>query len=242
MKRHSISLSILLVVAAIGCAQPAAQESPELAELGATWADLFNARDMDGLLALYAEDARLLPPNSEAGSGHDFIRGGFQAMIDAGLTADLQNVEAMTSGDLGYRVGTFTLTMADGSLANKGKYVETWLRVDDRWRMSNDIFNSDLPAFGTGVALASVVHEVEDAEHWMAAWRGVQSRASTFKANGARSVRVFQSPQNPNLTGLLVEISDMTAFQAFLASEEGKAAKAEDGVKDETMRVLMEVE
>ena len=54
-------------------------------------------------------------------------------------------------------------------------------------------------------------------------------------------MRVFQSPDNPNLTGLLIDVADMDKFQAFLDGEEGTAAKAADGVKDETLQILAEV-
>jgi len=54
-------------------------------------------------------------------------------------------------------------------------------------------------------------------------------------------VRVFQNPEKPNQTGLLVDVSDMEAFQGFLDSDEGAAAKAADGVKDKGMRTYVEV-
>ena len=53
-------------------------------------------------------------------------------------------------------------------------------------------------------------------------------------------VRTFRDPKNPNLTGALLEVPDMKAFEELLASEEGQKAIAEDGLKVETMRVLEE--
>ena len=52
--------------------------------------------------------------------------------------------------------------------------------------------------------------------------------------------RNFCDPKNPNATGLLVEIPDMAKFQEFLQSDEGKSAMREDGLKVETMRMLVE--
>ncbi|MGB6641460.1 MAG: hypothetical protein WBG67_11835, partial [Thermoanaerobaculia bacterium] len=63
-----------------------------------------------------------------------------------------------------------------------------------------------------------------------------------FAEHGAPHVRVFQSPDNPNLTGLLVDVADMEAFQAMLASPEGEAAAVEDTVDFATLRVLSAVE
>ncbi len=39
---------------------------------------------------------------------------------------------------------------------------------------------------------------------------------------------------------MLLEIEDMARFKAALESEEGKQAMAEDGLKVETMRMLVE--
>ena len=85
-------------------------------------------------------------------------------------------------------------------------------------------------------------HEVEDATRWLAAWKkGAGSRHDTFRAHGAPQVRVFQDPENPKVTGLLIEVEDMKAFQEFMQSSEVERAKAADGVKSETLKLLAEV-
>jgi hypothetical protein len=85
-----------------------------------------------------------------------------------------------------------------------------------------------------------ITQEVEDADHWLAAWRGEDSRHTLFTNNGAAHVHTFQSANNPNLTGLVVAVSDMDALRVMLGSEEGLAAAAEDGVKADTLTVLTE--
>ena len=85
-----------------------------------------------------------------------------------------------------------------------------------------------------------ITHEVEDADKWLAAWSGEDSRHKLFKDNGAKHVHTFQSGDNPNLTGLVVAVADMDKFMAMLESDEGKAAAAEDGVKFDTMILLVE--
>ena len=87
-----------------------------------------------------------------------------------------------------------------------------------------------------------ITHEVEDADVWFAAWRGEDSRQNLFKENGAAHVHTLQSPDNPNLTGLVIAVSDMDALNAMLSSEEGMAAAAEDGVKTDTMIMLTQAE
>lgn len=85
-----------------------------------------------------------------------------------------------------------------------------------------------------------ITHEVEDGAHWLAAWTGPDSRHKLFKDNGAKHVHTFQDGANPNLTGLVVAVADMDKFMAMLESDEGKAAAAADGVKMDTMVLLVE--
>ena len=95
---------------------------------------------------------------------------------------------------------------------------------------------------GEGMKMTHVLitHEVEDAERWLAAWSGPDSRRKLFKANGAKHVHTFQDANNPNLTGLVVAVADMDKFMAMLESDEGQAAAAADGVKMDTMVLLVE--
>jgi len=52
--------------------------------------------------------------------------------------------------------------------------------------------------------------------------------------------RNFRDPKNPNSTGVLAEIPDMAKFEEMLKSAEGRKAMQEDGLKVETMRMLLE--
>lgn len=234
--------TLLLMFVTVACAPPAAQDSPELLANAEAWEQSLNSGDIDSIAALYAEDARLLPPNAEMAQGLDAVRAAFGEMIDAGLTGSLDTTEAMVAGDLGYRVGTYSLQAPDGSLVDRGKYIEVWRKIGGDWKISADIWNSSLPVPGTAGESIAIAHEVGDPEKWLAAWQGPDSRHALFAANGAPHVRVFQSVDNPNLTGLLVDVTDMEAFHAMLQSEEGQAAAAEDTVDFDSMQVLSEVD
>ncbi len=230
--------TLLLIVAVAACA-PAARESSELA-MDDRWEEAFNSGDADAVAALYAEDARVLPPNAELGQGRDVARAAFGEMIASGIKAQLETIEAVVAGDLGHRVGTYSLHGPDGAVLDRGKYIETWRQIDGAWQIENDIWNSDLPAPFSGTNLI-ITHEVVNADRWLAAWRGDGSRHEVFGQHGAPNVRTFQSLANPNLTGLLIDVADMDAFQAFMESPVAEQAKAEDGVKDATLRIFKEV-
>jgi uncharacterized protein (TIGR02246 family) len=206
------------------------------------WEAALNAKDIDALVELYATDARILPPNGKMQTGRDAVRAAFGGMIDAGLGGELTSIETRVVGDIGYNVGTYALT-ADGATVDTGKFIEIWHRGDDgQWRYANDIWNSDAP-----VAMAEaphshlmIVHDVDDGDHWLAAWRGDDSRHKLFEANGAAHVHAFQNPDNPNQTGLVVAVTDMDAINAMLQSEEGQAAAKADGVKMDSIVMLTE--
>ena len=237
-KLDRVTPSLLSLVVFLGaCAPTGSQESSELAATTDTWTAVLNAGDVDALAALYAEDARLLPPNGAMEQGRAAVREEFGAMIAAGLKGELSTLEALVAGDIGYKVGTYKVLGPDGSVVDRGKFIEVWRQVGGAWKIANDIWNSDMP-----VPNLLVTHNVVDADRWLAAWRGPDSRHQMFAAHGAPSVRVFQSAQDPNLTGLLIGVTDMDAFQAMLESPEGAAAKAADGVADASMRVFTEVQ
>ncbi len=87
---------------------------------------------------------------------------------------------------------------------------------------------------------AIVLHEVDNGEIWANAWRkGAGSRHEMFGKIGVKA-RTFRDPKDINVTGLILEIPDMEAFQNLLASADGQKAMAEDGLKVETLRVLVE--
>ncbi len=87
---------------------------------------------------------------------------------------------------------------------------------------------------------AIIFHDVQDGAVWARAWnQGAGSRHEMFGKIGVRC-RTFHDPQNANATGLIAEIPDMAKFQELLQSAEGQQAMREDGLKVDTMRMLLE--
>ena len=78
-------------------------------------------------------------------------------------------------------------------------------------------------------------HEVDDREHWLAS----PKREEFFGPMGI-SVRTFLDPENPSRVGLLADVPDMAAFEEAMQSQEAADAMAHDGVRPETLVVLVE--
>jgi uncharacterized protein (TIGR02246 family) len=107
----------------------------------------FAAHDAAALAAFYTENAKLLPPNSGIVQGRAAIQAYWQAAMDMGLASaqlDIQEVDAL--GDTAVEVSLYTLYLADGTVADYGKYIVVWKRVKGQWFLHRDIFNTSRPA------------------------------------------------------------------------------------------------
>ena len=78
-------------------------------------------------------------------------------------------------------------------------------------------------------------HQVDDVAHWLSSPRREEVLGSV-----ATGIRTFVNPQDPNSVGVIMDVSDMDAFQAVMESEAGAEAMAFDGVRPETVVVLVE--
>jgi hypothetical protein len=78
-------------------------------------------------------------------------------------------------------------------------------------------------------------HDVEDTDHWLHA----STRDEFFGPLGVTEIRTFVDPENPQRVGVLMDIPDLDAAMAKLQAE-GAAAMSADGVKPETLVILVE--
>ena len=78
-------------------------------------------------------------------------------------------------------------------------------------------------------------HEVDDVDHWLRSSR----REEVFGPLGI-TMRTFVDPSHTNRVGLLGDVPDMEAFQAFMQTEAAAEAMKHDGVRPETLVILVE--
>jgi hypothetical protein len=79
-------------------------------------------------------------------------------------------------------------------------------------------------------------HDVKDTDHWLASGR----REEFFGPLGVTNIRTFVDPTNPARVAVLMDVPDMDAVQAALQTAEGAEAMEHDGVKPETLVILVE--
>lgn len=80
-----------------------------------------------------------------------------------------------------------------------------------------------------------IFHEVNDVEHWL----GSPKREEVFGPLGV-TVRTFIDPAKTNRVGLIAQVPDMETFQRIMESDEAAEAMKYDGVRPETLLVLVE--
>jgi hypothetical protein len=79
------------------------------------------------------------------------------------------------------------------------------------------------------------LHEVEDVDHWLAS----PKRAEFFEEHGI-SVRTFRDPGGSKRVAVIIETPDMETLEAALAGEDAAQAMKHDGVRPETLLMLVE--
>jgi ketosteroid isomerase-like protein len=107
-----------------------------------------NAKDSAAVMAVYADDARVMPPDSPAMD--KAAAGAVIAGLIAGGTTDmvLNSTTVYGIGDLAYMVGTASFKM--GGAPETVKYTEVLRRgADGKWRYVVDMFSGIAPMAAT---------------------------------------------------------------------------------------------
>lgn len=93
---------------------------------------------------LYTKTAKLLPPGHPACKGTKAITAFWQSALASGIKgAKLKPAEVSASGTTAIEVGTYSLTVEGGAVADVGKYIVIWKKEGREWKLDRDIFNSD---------------------------------------------------------------------------------------------------
>jgi uncharacterized protein (TIGR02246 family) len=157
MSRHRSALILAIsVYFCSGCQQEAVdtrvQDERAIRQADAATLNAAQAKDVDGAIANYADDASWLPPNAPMLNGKAAIRAGWSKLIGSpGFNIDWQIVklEVGRAGDLAYTIYTYQLALegsAGKPIADHGKDMAIWKKQSDgTWKMVADTFNSDLP-------------------------------------------------------------------------------------------------
>ena len=153
-KLRGVGAAAAALVLLAGCAAKGpdtAAVSSMMRKDTAAWVDAYNAGDADKIVAMYADDAVVMPPEAPAMVGHEavkqYLTTDMAASKAAGATFALDTDTVGVSGDLGWHSGTFHVNGSSGASVATGKYLEVWHQdPKGNWLMIRDIWNTDAPA------------------------------------------------------------------------------------------------
>ena len=146
MKRTALFGFALVFLAALLAAAPTlADDSKEFAAASKAWQDGYNAKDAAAVTALYAADGTIMPPHAPMVTGRKAIEAYLKAdMAAAPGKLAITFVGSETSGNLAYSHGTFSMADETGKTIDTGKWIEVRKKVNGKWLIQYDIWNSDV--------------------------------------------------------------------------------------------------
>lgn len=155
MRWTPIFPAALLLLAASGCAQPVniATERAAIRQAELEAVNAANNKQVEQWIAVFAEYASVLPPNTPAVTGREAIREwGTKTFAQPGFTLKFQNDKAEVSrtADIGYTTGRYEVTLSDTKgkqTTERSKYITLWRKqADGKWKVVAATWNSDEPA------------------------------------------------------------------------------------------------
>ena len=137
------------IVGVAHAASPASADEAAIRAQSASWEKAYNSGDAKAVAALYAEDARLLPPGASGVSGRAAILAFFTKDIASSAAAGAAFVLAPktdvgVSGNMGWESGTYKVTVK-GSVVETGKFLSVSRKKDGKWLYIRDTWNADAP-------------------------------------------------------------------------------------------------
>jgi uncharacterized protein (TIGR02246 family) len=109
------------------------------------------ARDLDAVVSLYSDDAKMLPAGAPASVGHEAIKTSWEKFLQTpglNLTFSSNDMTVSEAGDMVIDIGAYQMSTSGPKgepTQEVGKYVTVFKKVGDEWKIAVDTFNSDTP-------------------------------------------------------------------------------------------------
>jgi len=140
---------IILSGCTVGPKMDIQAEKDAIRNLEDQWSVGFMSNDADKILNLYSADAVSMSSEKPTLTGIQAIRESIESMLsDTTLLFNtykysIDVVEISTSGDLAYVRGNDEITMKtkDGTVQDKGRYIDIWKKFDGEWKIITMISN-----------------------------------------------------------------------------------------------------
>jgi ketosteroid isomerase-like protein len=141
MKRSTFVACMLCVAAICGCSR----NDTLPADVTSGLEQAITRHDLAATLAVFADDAQILPQHGPAVRGHEEIEAYFRDTITPKVAYDTDTEMTLVSGDLGVEQGRYWIrNVRRGSDVEEGKYLHVWRRIGNDWKLYRMIYNTDV--------------------------------------------------------------------------------------------------
>jgi ketosteroid isomerase-like protein len=135
---------------AAAAAPDTAADMAAVRAINPVWFKAFNSGDVATIVSLYADDAGLSVPGAAPIKGKTGIQEAYTKEMRDFVAAGMSQTpgpsgEFGVSGDLGYEWNTFTVIDKSRKTVDTGKYVTVFARMNGKWVIVQDTWNSDMP-------------------------------------------------------------------------------------------------
>lgn len=142
---------LLVVMTLIVLSFPLFAAEPGPNEAGQAWLKAAKANDLEAMVALYAPDAQMYPPDMMSAKGTDEIRKDYAGLLEHFTIQDAEISEAMheTQGDLSIGWGKFRLVLkpkeGGDTVTMDGRFLDVSKRVKGKWLYIADHASVPMP-------------------------------------------------------------------------------------------------
>ena len=145
---RSFLQSVAAAMCAIGLSALAADDAARIRAGTESWVKSFNSGNAGAVVALYAEDAVLMPPGAAPARGTAAIKEAIAKEIAGAKKGGVKFVlgtgdEVGVSGDMAWHAGGYFVMDKAGKTLEAGKFLEVWEKKNGKWRVVRDIWNSN---------------------------------------------------------------------------------------------------
>ncbi|MDX2415477.1 MAG: nuclear transport factor 2 family protein [Bacteroidales bacterium] len=143
-KINSISGMCLLIILALNsCTQEPVDVKTEIEAANVLFMDAANTGDKDALTEIYLPDVTICPPNSDAISGVENVVAAMTVNPPGAIKMLFETVSAEAYGKTAIELGKYKVMTPDESIVlDHGKYIVTWKKIGNEWKVSKDIWNT----------------------------------------------------------------------------------------------------
>ena len=140
MRAGTFATCVLCAASILGCSR--SDTLPD--DVTGALEQAFSRHDVAASVALFANDAEILPQHGAPIRGREAIENYFKDSMAPMFTYDTDTEMTLVRGDLGIEQGRYRVrNVRRGSDVEEGKYLHVWRREGNDWKLYRIIYNTD---------------------------------------------------------------------------------------------------